>query len=195
MDRPPTARRTPANRPPTRQEDNLDRPLRIWARSAAFGEPSQKLGGRLDWDLAPPPKAEQVAIPRNDGSSLAGCRRFQNPIVGRVSGNLGNSRGRLNKGGDPGELAYGFLNSCRLPAELRLQYRSQFSQQGPRGDQLDAFFENQAIDEFRAPAGEDESRYQDVGIEDDPQPPRASWISRSTSLSSLTPKARAREAP
>jgi len=189
------ARPSPAHHPPGTRRPETDGPRGSRAWSAPFGKRGQELGGRLDWDLAPLPEVEEVTIAGNDGDHIAGRRRFQDPVVGGVCGDLGDNRGRLDDGRDPGELGYGLLDPCRLPAELRLQYRSQLGQQSPGADQLNPLLEHQAVDELGATAWEDESRYQDVGVEDDSQPPRASWISRSTSLSSRTPTTRAREAP
>ena len=136
-----------------------------------------------------------MGIARDDGIGGALESSFQDPVVGRIVLDHTNAFSRTND--EPGlhDLRYRLLYSEGFPIEFLRQDPGKLREQRWRGDEFDPLFESQAVDVLRSPAGKVERRDQDVGIEDDSQPRRSSWISRSTSFSDLMPSRLARAAP
>lgn len=129
-----------------------------------------------------------MPISGDDDLGTAGERRFEHAIIRWVRFDFADLFGRLGNLTDACDLPDGFFRRFARPPELRRQDPSELAEKRGRGYQLDPPLEGEPIHQLRGTSGEEEGGDQDVRIEDDPHPRRASWISRSTSRSSTMPR-------
>src|SRR5207245_6930759 len=96
---------------------------------------------------------------------------------------------------EPSDLRYHLVRAAAVPAELLREHPAELDQQRSRRDELHAAFEDETVYGLWRAAGKDERGDEDVGVEDDPQPRRASAMRRSISRSVAIPSRLARAAP
>ena len=129
------------------------------------------------------------------------CRRKRSPpslqdtVIRWIGGDLADGLRRTDHVTEPSDLRYRFVRAPRLPAELFREHTAELDQQRPRRDELHAAFEGETVHVLWWAAGKDERGDENVGVEDDPQPRRASAIRRSMSRSVAIPSRLARAAP
>jgi len=136
-----------------------------------------------------------MTVARNDHLRAAFRGSLQDTVIGRIGGDFADGLCPPDDVCEPRDLSHRLVRAAPLPAELLREHTAGLGEQRPRRHEFHATFEDESADVLWRAAGRDERGNQYVGVEDDPQPRRASVMRRSISRSVAIPSRLARAAP